>query len=360
MPKFYHFPLDFERKKRYYRTMMTPEIDLQKHLNRRLRVLHRHERQRVLGDAAKDNNLKKVSEVYPDASVDSLPQIARQTYEQVIHGADVWSCERNRRRTAKVIKAWAEQGKITPEQAGWFLEKADLGYAGETRIEVVASGARADQKVALNPEDSQAWLTHALEANRKHQNWRGTIDRVFLTLDQNPIFWPAMIGVDKGVIYFRLGDLAKALECFQHAKIQTENVLKDPQATKSEKFAAASDGGVAYIRIAQILESLKNKGKRVKPRLIFEFYRRGRNLVHWAGHQTRNYERSRIIELWYTQFCLKNRLFNQLPSIAACWLWLLRNHQDTQTMFKSCGLQFLHKIRGKFSLYQYFEAAGHD
>lgn len=336
--------------------MANPEINLQRHLNRRLAVLHRHEGQRVSGDAAKDGNLEKVRQIYPEIIVDQLSQIARKTYETTIHGADIWSCEQNRRRTSRVINTWVRKKKITRERADNFLDQCDLGYAGETRIEVVTSGARADEKVALNQEDSHKWLKHALLAGRKHNLWEGTIERVSKTLNGSPIFWPAMILVDKGVIYFRQNDLSRAIECFRHARIKTRNVLKDSTSSKEEKLAAASDGGVACIRLAQLLEKIP----KASPELIFKFYRQGRNLVHWSGRQSENFERSRVIELWYTQYCLKERHFDQLPSIVRNWLWLLRNHQDTRTMFKNYGIQFLHKIKERFSLHQYFEAAGHD
>lgn len=279
---------------------------LKRHIQKRMERLQKHEELRLGADREKDAGQTKK---------------AKPLYEETARKAGVASSDTFARRTKQVIAGWVENNLITPQTADWLLDQFNLGYAGETRIETIASTNR----LKLSPEnEKQNWTDRAITASKKHIPWEDTLSRINQTLTGDPILWTTTITTDRAIIYQAVGDKQKASEMFSEAYSQAINIYKQTD-NEQLKTAAASDGGICRVRQARLMEEERKEGKNVDKKQIMSIFKEGRNLVHQAEHKNLNFERSKVIELWYIQYLLDNKRYFDLLSSIPVVFWLFKN-----------------------------------
>lgn len=330
--------LNFERKMVLW-GMANPEytkLDLDRHIAVRTRRLLRHEKQRLLGDAAKDGNLAEVQslEAYRGAQPADLPGIAREVYENTVTQTGKWSNATIERKTREILQGWQDMGIITQKEAGYFLAQADLGYAGETRVGVVAATSRASEKVAENYIDSTTWLKLATLRATRHQVWSRTTANTYRTIDGQPIAWHIATANDHANILLRQKKTDEAEQILRDSIYKGNEILSNQARLPHDVITAiASEIGVSSVRLAQLLTTM-NYSALARTRCVEEIrqlYKTGRRQVHWAGRQTGNYERSRVVEMWYCQYLWETNQLHRLPETIPVWLWLIKNHSGTRT-----------------------------
>jgi len=299
------------------------ETELNRHLGVRQRKLEQHETSRLNGDVFKDT-----------LSPNSLSaQAARTTYEETVRRSDIWSSAHLREKTEEIIISRITDGTITQKQGTNFMTKADLGYAGETRIATVAANCRAKRGIAITENDAGKWREIARQRTRNHNYWLASIVRVNETIQGNPILWESEIDNDKATIYRDAGETDKAIKSYQRS---SDNAMRlFTESSGDTKIAAASAGGVAMVKQARLAFDLYREGQsHYSLKGISMVMEEGRRLVQLAGKQDLNFERVRVIEMWYTQFLIESKQYLKIPGTFTTWLWLLKNHEGTKEMAK--------------------------
>lgn len=298
--------------------MDTNKERLQRHLLVRERKLRSHEELRLDADAQRESGHKEQS---------------KPTYRETIRRSGLYSSPRFEQATARVITNWVDSGKLGDGTADWFLEHCDLGYAGEARIEAVAGRTLA----GIAGQERKDVLTHALSAVKKHERWQDTLETTNRTLTGDPIAWPIIISVDRANILWDLGEKKNAIKALGGAYKSAKKILREAEE-QEVKLAAASDGGVARVQQARKLVESGSPLDKAKSLLYFL---QGRGLVHWScfGDKTtegnKNYERSRVIEMWFGEILVRFPLLTLVPplkgSFVSTWKRLLQTEHR-----KSC------------------------
>lgn len=291
---------------------MNPEFiqRIERHINIRRSKLGDHENTRLSADLTRETG---------------QIENAKTRYEETVRRAEIFSRERFVDLTIKIVGKWVSEGKLLKPEAEQFLDLLNLGYAGEARIETVAATSRL--KLVDSGENKTYWLTRASLANRKHTRWDDTLKRINRTLHDTPILWKIAISNDQAVIHQSVGETQETTIFLENSFNQALEIFNNTQDLEL-KLAAASEGGVARVRQARLLEELKQLGN------ISGIFKEGRDLVHWSGRRNKNFERSRVIEMWYTQYLFNNKKWLALISTLPTWYWLIRNHEGARKMIK--------------------------
>lgn len=283
--------------------MSNPEINLKRHLDLRIKRLHQHEERRLAAETPAD-------------------------YEETVRHSDLWSSLRLRRLTEEIVSRWINNHLVDPQKGKDFLTQVDLGYAGETRIATVTATTRASAK---DKTDADNWLKIANDRVGKHFLWQDSLNKNNRTIDYNPICWSAEISNDKARIYQEKGDNVTAISLYEQAYRETMSKLT--HVSEDDRMGYLSAAGVSRVKQARLMYDLLLKDdNRYSLEDITRIFKEGRTFVHGTGDITRNFERSRVVEGWYTKFLLISKQYVKLLETLPVWLWLFKNHEGTRKM----------------------------